>query len=188
MMQTFVRPSRDLRNHYAEISEMLKDHNHVIITNHGRGESVLINIEDYAKYEEFMHSGMLPRSLPRQNSRRQTPTRSGQSMKAYGRRSTNSMTYKIKYLPLAVQDLNDIARYLSGFYPQTARRVLKEMREKITKLGDTPRMCEVYALDPTYRKLVADQYLVFYHVNENVKVVEIHRVLRGSWNLPQYLE
>ena len=55
-------------------------------------------------------------------------------------------------------------------------------------VGDTPRMCEVYALDPTYRKLVADQYLVFYHVNENVKVVEIHRVLRGSWNLPQYLE
>ena len=54
MMQTFVRPSRDLRNHYAELSEMLKDHNHVIITNHGRGESVLINIEDYAKYEEFL--------------------------------------------------------------------------------------------------------------------------------------
>ena len=49
MMQTFVRPSRDLRNHYAEISDMLKDHDHVIITNHGRGESVLINIEDYAK-------------------------------------------------------------------------------------------------------------------------------------------
>ena len=46
MMQTFVRPSRDLRNHYAEISEMLRDHDHVIITNHGRGESVLINIED----------------------------------------------------------------------------------------------------------------------------------------------
>ena len=35
---------------------------------------------------------------------------------------------------------------------------------------------------------MADQYLVFYHVNENVKVVEIHRVLRGSWNLLQYLE
>ena len=188
MMQTFVRPSRDLRNHYAEISEMLKDHNHVIITNHGRGESVLINIETTPSMRSSCTSGMLPRSLPRQNSRRQTPTRSGQSMKAYGRRSTNSMTYKIKYLPLAVQDLNDIARYLSGFYPQTARRVLKEMREKITKLGDTPRMCEVYDLDPTYRKLVADQYLVFYHVNENVKVVEIHRVLRGSWNLPQYLE
>lgn len=63
MMQTFVRPSRDLRNHYAEISEMLRDHDHVIITNHGRGESVLINIEDYAKYEEFMHQRYVAEEL-----------------------------------------------------------------------------------------------------------------------------
>jgi len=87
-----------------------------------------------------------------------------------------------------VQDLNDIARYLSGFYPKTASRVLKELREKITKLGDTPKMCEVYRLDPAYRRLVVDQYLVFYRVNDENKIVEIHRVLRGAWNLPQYLE
>ena len=39
-------------------------------------------------------------------------------MKAYGRRSTNSMTYKIKYLPLAVQDLNDIVLRGSWNFPQ----------------------------------------------------------------------
>ena len=55
--------SRDLRNHYAEISDMLKDHDHVIITNHGRGESVLINIEDYAKYEEFLHQRYVAEAL-----------------------------------------------------------------------------------------------------------------------------
>ena len=60
MMQTFVRPSRDLRNHYAELSEMLKDHNHVIITNHGRGESVLINIETTPSTRSFCTSDMLP--------------------------------------------------------------------------------------------------------------------------------
>ena len=98
------------------------------------------------------------------------------------------MTYKIRYLPLAVQDLNDIARYLSGFYPKTASKELKEMRERITKLGDNPKMCEIYPLDPVYRKMVVDQYLVFYRVNEETGIVEIHRVLRGSWNLPQYLE
>ena len=98
------------------------------------------------------------------------------------------MTYKIKYLPLAVEDLSEIARYLSGFYPKTASRVLKELREKIAKLGDAPRMCEVYRLDPAYRRLVVDQYLVFYRVNDENKIVEIHRVLRGAWNLPQYLE
>ena len=32
------------------------------------------------------------------------------------------------------------------------------------------------------------KYLVFYQVNESTRPVEIHRVLRGSWNLPQYLE
>ena len=78
------------------------------------------------------------------------------------------MTYKIKYLPLAVQDLNDIARYLSGFYPKTASRVLKELREKITKLGDTPKMCEIYRLDPAYRRMVVDQYLVFYRVKPTI--------------------
>jgi toxin ParE1/3/4 len=30
--------------------------------------------------------------------------------------------------------------------------------------------------------------LVFYRVNDESKSVEIHRVLRGTWNLPQYLE
>ena len=48
----------------------------------------------------------------------------------------NSMTYKIKYLPLAVQDLNDVARYLSGFYPKTASRVLKEMRDTLRWQSD----------------------------------------------------
>ena len=110
----------------------------MIITNHGRGESVLINIEDYAKYEEFLHQRYVAEALAKANSRRLTPTRNGQTTKVYGRRWASSMTYKIKYLPLAVQDLNDIARYLSGFYPKTASRVLKELREKITKIGRYP--------------------------------------------------
>ena len=188
MMQTFVRPSRDLRNHYAEISDMLKDHDHVIITNLVVASRFSSISRTTPNTRSSCTSGMSPRSLQKQNSRQLTPTRSGQTMKAYGRRSTNSMTYKIKYLPLAVQDLNDIARYLSGFYPKTASRVLREMRDKITKLSDNPKMCEIYPFDPVYRKMVIDQYLVFYQVNDPARIVEIHRILRGSWNLPQYLE
>jgi prevent-host-death family protein len=55
MLKTHVRPARDLRNHYADIVKTLKQHDHVIITNNGVGESVLIDIKDYAKYEEFLH-------------------------------------------------------------------------------------------------------------------------------------
>ena len=52
MPKTQVRPSRDLRNHYADIVNSLKMHDHIIITNNGVGESVLINYGDYAKYAD----------------------------------------------------------------------------------------------------------------------------------------
>jgi len=55
MPKTQVRPSRDLRNHYADIVKSLKAHDHIIITNNGVGESVLIGYENYAKYEEYLH-------------------------------------------------------------------------------------------------------------------------------------
>ena len=55
MLQTHVRPSRDLRNNYSELAKIVKAHDQVIITNNGRGEAVLIGIEDYAEYEEFLH-------------------------------------------------------------------------------------------------------------------------------------
>lgn len=55
MLQTHVRPSRDLRNNYAELSSLVREHDQVIITNNGKGEAVLIGIEDYAEYERYLH-------------------------------------------------------------------------------------------------------------------------------------
>ena len=55
MQNTQVRPIRDLRNRYAEIQALVENHDPVIITKNGRGAAVLINIEDYAEVEEFLH-------------------------------------------------------------------------------------------------------------------------------------
>jgi prevent-host-death family protein len=63
MLKTYVRPSRDLRNSYSKIAKIVKQHDHVIITNNGRGESVLIGIDDYAQYEEFLHSRYIAEEL-----------------------------------------------------------------------------------------------------------------------------
>ena len=49
-----VRPSKDLRNHYREIADMAKNNNPVIITSHGRGDTVLISMEDYARFENYI--------------------------------------------------------------------------------------------------------------------------------------
>jgi len=49
-----VRPSKDLRNHYRDIANIAKKSNPVIITSHGRGDTVLISMDDYAKYEDYL--------------------------------------------------------------------------------------------------------------------------------------
>ncbi|MDR1803470.1 MAG: type II toxin-antitoxin system Phd/YefM family antitoxin [Treponema sp.] len=55
MQNTHVRPVRDLRNRYAEIEQLVENHDPVIITKNGRGAAVLINIDDYAEVEEYLH-------------------------------------------------------------------------------------------------------------------------------------
>jgi len=53
MPQAQVRPSKDLQNHYGDIAEIVKKYNPVIITNHGRSDTVLISMDDYAKFEDY---------------------------------------------------------------------------------------------------------------------------------------
>jgi prevent-host-death family protein len=50
-----IRPVRDLRNNYAEVETLLEAHDPVIITKNGRGAAVLLNIEDFAELEEYLH-------------------------------------------------------------------------------------------------------------------------------------
>jgi len=50
-----VRPVRDLRDDYAGIETLLEDHDPVIITKNGRGQAVLLNIDDFAGVEEYLH-------------------------------------------------------------------------------------------------------------------------------------
>ena len=63
MLNVHVRPVRDLRNNYPELAEIVKNHDQVIITNNGRGESVLINIDEYAAFEEYTHKRYIASKL-----------------------------------------------------------------------------------------------------------------------------
>ena len=56
MYKTHVRPIHDIRNNYAELDKIVNNHDHIIITNNGRGTAALIGIEEYAKYELFLRS------------------------------------------------------------------------------------------------------------------------------------
>jgi len=63
MLRTHVYPSGDLRNNYPQMMELLKEQDHIILTRNGRGEAVLIGIDAYKKYEDFVHEQYIARKL-----------------------------------------------------------------------------------------------------------------------------
>ena len=63
MYSVQVVPSRDLRNKYAEISGHVKKQNPVVITKNGKGDAVLISMEEFAKYEDYAHRAYVAEKL-----------------------------------------------------------------------------------------------------------------------------
>lgn len=74
MLRTHVRPSRDLRNNYSELAGMVKDHDQIIITNNGKGEAVLIGIEEYAEYEKYVHHRYVTEELAKAKAQAENPS------------------------------------------------------------------------------------------------------------------
>lgn len=96
------------------------------------------------------------------------------------------MMYKIEYLPVAQRDLLDIVRYIKNDLNNVivAKQFFNEVLEYIDKLQDFPYSYPVYIpLQPLtyeYRKLIVKNYLVFYRVDEENKIVTISRIIYGG--------
>jgi PHD/YefM family antitoxin component YafN of YafNO toxin-antitoxin module len=73
MPKTQVRPSRDLRNNYAEVERMLDQHDRVVITKNGVGHSVLINFNDFSKYEDYLHRQFIYDELQKSKAKMSDP-------------------------------------------------------------------------------------------------------------------
>ena len=97
------------------------------------------------------------------------------------------MSYEIRYLPLAAEDLDKMAEYLGRFYPKTAGHMLREIEKKLEGLARMPEMYEEYSANPFYRRMVVEKYLVFYHVDQEKSRVDIYRVIRGAWDIEKQI-
>jgi len=100
--------------------------------------------------------------------------------------------YKINYLPLAVDDLKDIVRYITYKLeaPRTAERLIAKIEKQVKKIETNPYRCPLFyspeKLKKEYRVLHIDNYSLFYVVeNENI---EIYRVIHARRNIRQILK
>ena len=91
--------------------------------------------------------------------------------------------YRLEYLPIARRDMVEIARYISHELcnPIAAKTLAEEMLEKAEKLTETPYLNAIYICDRPlqheYRKLIVQNYIMFYWVDEKEKMITIARVV-----------
>lgn len=102
--------------------------------------------------------------------------------------------YKLEYLPVAQQDLIDIVRYISQELqnPDAADRLAVELVEAVDKLSlfpyASPAYLSIRPLKHEYRKLLVQNYLIFYWVDEETKMVTVARVLYAKRDYKRLLK
>ena len=100
--------------------------------------------------------------------------------------------YKISYLPLALEDLKNIVRYIAHTLeaPCAATNLVQKIDRELIKISDNPFRCHVYSplsqLKYEYRVLNVDNYSLFYVIDK--EKVEIHRVLYSKMNIVEILK
>jgi plasmid stabilization system protein ParE len=97
------------------------------------------------------------------------------------------MGYEVSLLDSALEDVGTIVTYLSQFYPSTPEKFLASLEKVKLNLLFMPSMYPIYDDMPIFRKVVMGKYLVFFTVDDKKKIVEIHRILPGSWDITRHL-
>ena len=94
--------------------------------------------------------------------------------------------YRLKFTPKASEDLEQIYIYISQkmFAEIAANNLLEKIESSVMRLESFPYSCSYVSDDALkskgYRKLIVDNYIVFYLVNETDKQVIIMRILYGA--------
>ena len=94
--------------------------------------------------------------------------------------------YRIRFTPLAADDLDEIDSYISDTLhsPDAAEQLLDKIEISINRLKDFSlsgsEVGDAYLASKGYRKLVVDNYLIFHLVNKASQEVLIMRVQYGA--------
>ncbi len=97
--------------------------------------------------------------------------------------------YRVDVSEPAENDLRDIVRYISTQLsaPMTSLKMMEVFEEAIAGLAFMPQKCPFVTDERLavlgYRKLFAKNYIVFFTIDEKLKVVDVERILyaRRDW-------
>lgn len=99
------------------------------------------------------------------------------------------MEYKLKVTESFESDLDSALEYIAQklFSPSAADRLMKRTEEKIKMICDDPFMYPLYhdeaIAEKGYRYAVLSNYILFYKIEENEKIITLARFLYGGQNI-----
>jgi plasmid stabilization system protein ParE len=97
--------------------------------------------------------------------------------------------YSIEISEPAENDLFDIIGYISTQLsaPESAINIMEAIEEAVENLADMPYKCPIVADERLgtmgYHRLIVKNYIVFFMIDENERIVDIVRILyaRRDW-------
>lgn len=101
--------------------------------------------------------------------------------------------YKLKITPAAANDLDEIYKYISEslLAPIPAQNLMDKIENSIRKLCVFPYKHELsrnqVLRQKGYRKVIVDNYVTMYLVDEQSKVVIISRVFYGAMDYERFV-
>jgi len=75
----------------------------------------------------------------------------------------------------------------NGDYPNKAKRLFQEIDKNLKSLEDMPYLYPVYQRNPKYRRMVLEDHLLFYYVDENKHEVKVYRILYDKMDIENQL-
>ena len=102
--------------------------------------------------------------------------------------------YKLEYLPLARKDMLEIVRYIGRELqnPDAAERLAVELvdaAENVLAFPYAAPVCQpIRPLKHEYRKILVQNYLILYWVDEEKKLVTVARVVYAKRNYGRLLK
>jgi len=102
--------------------------------------------------------------------------------------------YQLDYLPIAIEDMTEIIKYISRVFcnPTAAESLSSEMIKAADRIKVFPYSNSVHftikPLKREYRKLIVQNYIMLYWVDEKEKCVTIARVIYARRDYLQLLE
>ena len=98
------------------------------------------------------------------------------------------MKYRARFLITAKQDREAIKAYLNQFSTKAYTRLFAKIKRNIEYVKSNPYIYEVYERRPKFRRMVVEDYLVFYQINEGEKLIEVHHILHGMIDIQSIIQ